>query len=238
MPKDKDKKPAKALRSGPLEVQIREDLPGADTAAKEALKKKIRKQQQGGGGEGGRKGLGASGLAVHDEEDADDDFAAGFDGDDGQGADFLSAKQSRKVLDAARAQLDEEAAGGMDSGKGKKNKKSVRFGGAGASSSSSSAAASSAYAGSSSIAAAVTGKKGKAKQADDDEDEGYDIEEEEEDGGSIVDFGDDDGESAVKRQGFVAVLPQGSTSAAIFLFLLLTCSLVLSFVFVCRRRPP
>jgi hypothetical protein len=41
MPKDKG-----ALRSGPLEVQIREGLPGADTAAKEALKKKLRKQRK------------------------------------------------------------------------------------------------------------------------------------------------------------------------------------------------
>jgi len=167
-----------------LEVQLREDMPGMDTLAKEALKRKKRKEEQ----RGQRQFAGAgSGLAAHEDEDVAFEEAS----DDGAGADndFLSSKMSRRVMDEARAQLEEDAADPSFTGAASNmKKKKVRFGGGSSSSAAAASVSSSAAFGGSSIAAAVSNKP-KRKSADSDESDDEDAEDDDD----VVDFGEHDG---------------------------------------------
>jgi len=168
-----------------------------DTLAKEALKRKKRKEEQ----RGQRQFAGAgSGLAAHEDEDVAFEEAS----DDGAGADndFLSSKMSRRVMDEARAQLEEDAADPSFTGAASNmKKKKVRFGGGSSSSAAAAPVSSSAAFGGSSIAAAVSNKP-KRKSADSDESDDEDAEDDDD----VVDFGEHDGSLRPRCLGRVDLL--------------------------------
>lgn len=156
--------------ASPLEMQLKGDQPGASAALKQAIKKKAR-------GDDGKRRFGSSksGMTLHDDEDdGADDFEVDDGGMDGAatGAGFLSSKMSRRVLDAARAQLaeeDDDAGGGAGAGGKKKVRFGVMMGGPGAGAGSGSAGP---------ISSAVSKKRGAAggagRRGSDDDDSDHD----------------------------------------------------------------
>ncbi len=165
MPKDKSSKGPR--HAGPLEVQLREDMPGQDSLARDAQRRKKRRDES-------RHDAG-SGIGVHDDEGAEPGVAAA------PGAGYLSAKISRRVLDEARTQVEDALDPSLTGAStNMKKKKTVAFAAAPMAGASLSRGA---------ISAAVSGRKKGSDHDHDDDDSG-----DEDD--AIVDFEEHDGARA------------------------------------------